>query len=282
MYSAQETTSRQLDMFKNISAESLVQNLLSAQKPDKTDSKENNLSVDFNVTYKVKKTKTTPPQGTGKQVRRTVRRDVVKSYRSTNKVSAEINDREKSVKAFYRQTERTASKINTVRQENYRGVRDKVAATFKYNFKLDLRFIQQFQTQSDRINNEYGEEALDNYVGATGTMVDRSLDMTRVFFDTVDSLLDNAKDSFFKRVDEFFDDLRSVYGESAALDADKETMINGAMSFFGEVKSLLDKAESTALNELESAGDTAAIPQNAVDENGDTFPDPQPETGSQV
>ncbi|MFC1728814.1 hypothetical protein ACFL6I_00620 [candidate division KSB1 bacterium] len=251
-YTLSQTTRKSLNIFENISAEKFVKNLLSANDTSNSQSTKSQ-SLDLKVRYAYNTSSTRKTSATGQPARRITRNNITRNYRSSGQLQAQHKNRSSQINLFYRQTEKLESGISTERIEDYRGVRDKIAAHFNYDFSIDFSFLQQFTTQSQRLN-EHGEEAFQGYLDTTDTLIDRSVNLTRTFFNTVDALLDDSRQSFLKRIEQFFNDLKDMHnGNASSFDEDKEIIIRQVTSFFDKVDTLLDKAESEIVKALETS-----------------------------
>jgi len=255
-YGHLQKTSRKIHVVDGVSAEQFVKNLLSpnaaAQKNDKSPIK-NSVSLNLNVTYDFKSV-TTKKTGSGNnRHHRAIRHDIVRKYHATHQLEHTARRRDSEVKLFYRQTEEFASHIKSERADNYRGVRNKIAASFRYDFSIDFGFLQQFHNQSQQMN-ELGDEAFNGYVKSTDMLIDRSPKITTSFFNTVDKLLDSSRKNFLSKVEQFFNDLKKFYKEKADfIEKDKATIINQVTEFFDKVETLLDQAETTYLKSTDSS-----------------------------
>lgn len=177
------------------------------------------------------------------------------------------SDRNAQTGLFYRQTENIASRISTVQADTFRGVRNKIAAEFNYNFSIDLKFLRQFAEQSTRLHQLGGHE-FDGYVQTTGELIDRNAGITASFFDTVEAMLDSSRSNFLMRVQEFFKELRNVIGLDPDIIDMKETeIISAGTAFFDQTLSLLNKTEARIVdsiaNDIEPTNNEAPVSAEA-------------------
>jgi hypothetical protein len=261
--------SSSLNIFSNITAEQLVDKILNPDSVDEDNNFEKNYNLNLNIDYKAKLVeKRVKPETSGSGQARTVvtSKKTVKKYWAGYMVQSHYRDRDKQVNMFFNQTEKTVSKINTVKVDNYRSVRNKVAARFKYNLNLDFSFLAQFNNQTQALDGMENNE-LDGYLNTTDKLLDSSAELTKAFFNTVDAYLDDTKERLIGRVEEFFNDLRQATGKDIEqFENDKELMIGQINEFFGNVQKLLDNAEETILDQI-GGESTPVLETDTIDEN---------------
>lgn len=178
-----------------------------------------------------------------------------------------FSDRNSQVNLFYRQTENVASRITTLQADTFRGVRNKIAAEFNYDFSIDLKFLRQFAEQSAQLQQLGGNE-FDGYIQTTGELIERSVGITSSFFDTVEAMLDSSRSNFLKRVQDFFNELRSVIGlDQDIIDMKEIEIISAGTAFFDQTLSLLNKSEVRIIEsiavEIESTSNEAPVSPEA-------------------
>ena len=83
----------------------------------------------------------------------------------------------------------------------------------------------------------------------TDQTLQRSVDVTKSFFNTVDSLLSGSKKQFLEQITQVFNEMRTALGENfGTVEQEREQIINTITAFFDRTEVLLDQAEAKALN----------------------------------
>ncbi len=245
-----------LSIFPNLTPEKFVSQLLtqkSEQDPTGLNEFSQQSPLDLTVSYSVsanstKPNNTTKSENSGVQIQGVSYRNVVRSYQRNSIVQSRLQNRDEQLNLFFRQSERYTSEIKSVQVEEFQDVRNKVAAAFEYNIHLEFDFLQQFYSQSKQING-VGSDVLQGYLNVTDQTLQRSVDVTKSFFNTVDSLLSGSKKQFLERINQLFNEMRTALGENSdTVEQDREQIINTVTAFFDKTEALLDQAEAKALN----------------------------------
>ena len=245
-----------LSILPNITPEKFVSQLLtqrSEQDPAGLNEFSQQLSLDLTVSYSAsakstRSSKTTKSGNSRVQHQSVSYRNVLRSYQRNSIVQSQLQNRDEQLKLYFRQSERYTSEIKSVQVEKFQNVSNKVAAAFEYNIHLDFDFLQQFYSQSKQFNG-VDSDVLQGYLNATDQTLQRSVDVTKSFFNTVDSLLSGSKKQFLERINQFFNELRTTLGENpSTVEQDRERIINTVTAFFDKTEALLEQAEAKALN----------------------------------
>jgi len=279
LYSAERTTARSIEYNLGMSIEDFVSKFIAARNSESSEnsvSSAKSLQLDFSTRYSFNKTTNSRPEDGGTRICTISGKEAVSRYRASGSVRTSARDRSSKLDLFYRQSEKVESRISTQQVQSYRGVRNKIAAEFTYNFSLDFSMLRQFNDQTMRLN-EHGDEAVAGYLDTTGRLLDTSVQSVKSFFNAVDSMLDSSRANFMKRVEKFFNDLKAAYGEDAAfLDRDKQAIVQEATGFFDSVQQALDKAEANTVKTLEAGKKSPQVP------HGEPEAAPQPEATAQA
>ncbi len=264
--------SSSLNILGNITPEQLVDRIHNPAVVEKDNNFEKSYKLNLNIDYRAKlvdKRLNPEKSGNGHDIKTVTRKKTVKKYWAGYMVQSHFKDRDRQVDLFYNQTEKTVSRIKTVRVDSYRSVRNKVAARFRYNLNLDLSFLAQFDNQTQQLD-ERGNTELDGYLSTTDKLLDSSAELTKAFFDTVDGYLDDTKERLIGRVEEFFEDLRQATGRDInQFEQDKELMIEEINSFFGNVQILLDNTEGEILDRIGGADEPVLEADTASETSSD-------------
>jgi hypothetical protein len=170
--------------------------------------------------------------------------------RFSNLEASMIKSRGFEAASFYRESMKTSFKINETYRDGFLNVARKLSVRYSQDFHLNLKTVNQFNSQSEALSKTGDLQA---YLGNTEALVDSaqsSGELIGQFFDTVDKYLNGAEDKLIAKVEDFMKNLASEMGiESDFLDSAKDTLVGTIKDFFDKVDTAISSVKANYITQ---------------------------------
>ncbi len=149
----------------------------------------------------------------------------------------QYTDRHLALRAFYRQSLDIRRSLKTEVRNGYTRAVNKFAVRFHMDSNFSLGFAQRFNAQTQAVAAQK-PDATNAYVNNAGNLAESgSSEMMGVFFDAVESYLNNAEQNLLQSAGQAFDMAASELGFSGDLVTQAKSGITDSIeSFFGKVE----------------------------------------------
>ena len=149
----------------------------------------------------------------------------------------QYNDRHLALQAFFRQSQDVKRSLSTDVRNGYSRAVNKFALRFHMDSNFSLGFAQRFNSQTQTVAAQQ-PDAANAYVNNAGNLAQTGTsEMMGLFFDAVDSYLNNAEQNLLQSAGQAFDTAASELGFTGdVVTQSKSGITNSIESFFGKVE----------------------------------------------